>query len=266
MDALSLSIQNIEDRVSQDLNEDTESERIFSDKDVKLYKTPSTMSVSSRESKDDEAPTYLKKPEQKPEKQSESNGVRAGGSNISPEMQYMFDKLVVEVRDLRERVTEAESMVGIRKKSTQIPWRRIGGNVNEDEGKSSVAVRGTNKWFKLSPDLYTLLATSKWNTKPFWESLFIIFGIQMALLALLLVDQIDSDTKNPLQLPANVQTEVIVAQALTLIIAVFRQDDMLLAIEGFFGGRPTTFQGDRRFENMNTAQWYFSQSFRFIQG
>ena len=141
------------------------------------------------------------------------------------------------------------------------PWRKIGsGEPDKEHDEKEV--------FQISKDLYCVLATASCMSRPFWFALFVIFGFQFTLLALLATSQIDLpiDAANPLQVPANVDTPVRVSQALILVIALFSQSDLLNGIEDLVRGRPTSYRGPNRFSKMSSLQWTFAATIRVCQG
>ena len=120
--------------------------------------------------------------------------------------------------------------------------------------------------FQLSQDVYSILATASWRSSPFWISMLVIFGFQFSLLILLLANQVDFNSDNPFNLPANVETPVRISQVLLIIIALFSQDDLLSGIESVVDGFPGSFRGNRRFVRMGRFQWRLSSIVRLSQG
>jgi hypothetical protein len=181
----------------------------------------------------------------------------------------LFAKFELEIKELRKesdlktkelemRLEEAENKLGITAITSLIPWRTIGSRSSNVDMKKET--------FQLPKDVYSILACWKWNTKPFWMSLCIVFLLQILMLVLLLVDQTDSRADNPLNLPANVDITVRIAQGLGVIIALFSQDDLLIGIEGFFKGLPSSFRGNECFQEIGIIQWNVAYMIRFAQG
>eukprot|EP00980_Cylindrotheca_fusiformis_P002055 scaffold451_cov121-Cylindrotheca_fusiformis.AAC.11 len=206
-----------------------------------------------------------------------------GTSNAEEEKQYndVFDLVLsridqIETREtqsrhelkrLHERLLKAEEKLAANQK-TKFPWRRIGVHSRSVETLEDVGMDEADfcDEFELPKDVYTIISAWRLKSVPFWISLYIV-AIQIALLVLLLVDQIDSGAEKSLNvLPANVPTIVHVSQALAILVAIMGQDDLRIAIEGYFDGLPTRFKGDISFQHMNTVQWNFSYGIRFIQG
>jgi hypothetical protein len=174
-----------------------------------------------------------------------------------------------EIKGLHQRLLEAEIKFGTNQK-TKVPWRRIGVNSRTIETVEAADLSeeeiSAEEEFEPPNDIYTVIATWKFNSKPFWISINVV-AIQILLLTLLLIDQIDSGAEKSLQIfPANVPTTVHVSQALAIIVAIMGQDDLRIAIEGYFDGLPTRFKGDIAFQEMNSAQWNLSYGARFVQG
>ncbi|CAJ1955621.1 unnamed protein product [Cylindrotheca closterium] len=144
-------------------------------------------------------------------------------------------------------------------------WRKIGSNEVDTDPEVGV--------FQLSNDLYSVLATAKWTSRPFWFSLLVIFGFQFTLLCLLGFYQADLyNTKtartvdNPLNVPPNVEAPVRWAQALILVVALFSQSDLLGGVENLSLGMPASYRGAPRFYNMNSIQWRLASIVRICQG
>mmetsp|Transcript_6669 Transcript_6669/g.15692 ORF Transcript_6669/g.15692 Transcript_6669/m.15692 type:complete len:1151 (+) Transcript_6669:366-3818(+) len=120
--------------------------------------------------------------------------------------------------------------------------------------------------YQLPRDAYSILGCWKSNSRPFWIALLVI-SVQIAFLLLLLTDQIGSTGESDLVVvPVNVPRIVHASQALATIVAIFDQDDLRSAIEGYFDGLPTRFRGDMAFQRMNKPQWNFCCGIRFVQG
>jgi hypothetical protein len=174
-----------------------------------------------------------------------------------------------EIKSLHQRLLAAETKLAVNQK-TNVPWRRIGVNSRSIEIIEAADLSGEEisheEKFKPPNDIYTVISTWEFNSRPFWISIYVV-AVQILLLALLLVDQIDSSAEKSLELfPANVPTIVHVSQALAIIVAGMGQDDLRIAIEGYFDGLPTRFKGNIVFQEMKTAQWNFSYGTRFVQG
>ncbi|KAL3935441.1 MAG: hypothetical protein SGBAC_009038 [Bacillariaceae sp.] len=139
-------------------------------------------------------------------------------------------------------------------------WRIIGsGEITDDpETESNI--------FELPQDVYSFLATSSWKSNPFWLALIVVFGFQFTLLFLLLANQTDFQSDNPLQLPENVEISVRSSQVLLLIIAMFQQDDLLVGIETLVQGVPSEFLGKEKFKSMTSLQWNASCLIRISTG
>mmetsp|Transcript_4093 Transcript_4093/g.9513 ORF Transcript_4093/g.9513 Transcript_4093/m.9513 type:complete len:1082 (-) Transcript_4093:117-3362(-) len=152
-----------------------------------------------------------------------------------------------------------------------VPWRRIGASPtspsdNVEHGDLPQEDVNPKEEYQLPMDIYTVISAWKIKSSAFCISVLVI-GVQLLLLALLLVDQVGSTgTSSIVVFPTNVPIIVHVSQALATIIAIMGQDDLRIAIEAYFGGLPTRFNGDETFQQMGTKQWYFSCTIRFIQG
>lgn len=174
-----------------------------------------------------------------------------------------------EIRALHERLLEAEVKLSANRK-TNLRWRHIGANSKSIETMEAAGLAeeeiSAEEEFKLPNDIYTVISTWRFNSKPFWISIHVV-AVQILLLVLLLVDQIDAGAEKALQIfPANVPTIVHVSQGLAIVVAIMGQDDLRIAIEGYFDGLPTRFKGDITFQQMNTIQWNLSYGTRFVQG
>mmetsp|Transcript_17456 Transcript_17456/g.42828 ORF Transcript_17456/g.42828 Transcript_17456/m.42828 type:complete len:1215 (+) Transcript_17456:136-3780(+) len=171
-----------------------------------------------------------------------------------------------KTKELEQRLRETETKLGISPLASLIPWRysSTGGSpVASTETKND---KMKTKTVKLLPDMYSILASWEWNTKPFWASLFVAF-LQIILLSVLIVDLIGGATAdNILNLPGNVEYTVRIAQAVAVPIAVFKQEDLREGIDGLVRGMPHAFRGDIKFQSMKSIKWRFGYFLRFAQG
>ena len=145
----------------------------------------------------------------------------------------------VQVSNVQTRLSEIEMLLGLsstRNKSNK--WREIGSQtvVLDHEIPDDIMP------FQLPKDVYSIVATCGWTSKPFWIALLVIFGLQVSLLVLLLLDQIGLEDDNVLGTPANVEVIVRAAQVLALVIALFSQSDLRQGIEGISEGLPDIYQ------------------------
>ena len=169
----------------------------------------------------------------------------------------------IQVSNVQSRLLEIEMLLGLsstRNKSNK--WREIGSQtvVLDHEIPDDIMP------LQLPKDVYSIVATCGWTSKPFWIALLVIFGLQVSLLVLLLLDQIGLEDDNVLGTPANVEVIVRAAQVLALVIALFSQSDLRQGIEGISEGLPDIYQGNDGFQTMGPAQWHFAYSIRFLQG
>lgn len=93
----------------------------------------------------------------------------------------------------------------------------------------------------------------------------LVFSLQIAIFIILAVDIIDvSNKKNPLALPANVETPVRITELIAIVIAIITQDDVRKAVnllrEGFDTDLPKAFQG------ATVVKWILSIILRASQG
>ena len=71
---------------------------------------------------------------------------------------------------------------------------------------------------------------------------------------------------NLLNVPANVEIRVRIAQAVAVPVAVFSQEDMRDGIHGLFQGMPHAFRGDIKFQSMTSSKWRWGYFARFVIG
>ncbi|CAJ1952897.1 unnamed protein product [Cylindrotheca closterium] len=170
-----------------------------------------------------------------------------------------MEKTENQVENLQKRLLEAENELRSSKKNA-IPWRRIG------SGDLTDADIERDDEYQLPHDIYTVISAWKFSSRPFWIALIVI-AVQILLLSLLLVDQLgQSDDTSVRIFPANVPIIVHISQGLAIIIAIMGQDDLRIAMEGYFDGIPTRFKGEKTFQGMNQPQWNCSYFTRFLQG
>ncbi len=173
-----------------------------------------------------------------------------------------------EIRQLKRRLSTAEQLISPLDNS-HIPWRRIGNDEdsnNVEEGEFQDSDIKPEEEYQLPKDVYSIVASWKFNSRPFWISILVSL-MQITLLSLLLTDQFQVGGRNDLvNFPTNVPVIVHWAQALATIIAIMGQDDLRSAIEQYFDGPPTRFKGHEGFGRMTKAQWNFSCAIRFSQG
>mmetsp|Transcript_4323 Transcript_4323/g.10106 ORF Transcript_4323/g.10106 Transcript_4323/m.10106 type:complete len:700 (-) Transcript_4323:1050-3149(-) len=186
-------------------------------------------------------------------------------------METKVQRSEAEIEKLQRRVLIAEKRISPLDNS-HIPWRRIkkeenGSAVDRcEEGEFNDTDIKPEEEYQLPMDIYTIVASWRFNSRPFWTSMLVI-AVQIVLLGLLLTDQAQGTAESDIVVfPANVPTIVHVAQALATVIAIMDQDDLRSAIEGYFDGLPTRFKGDDEFQRMTKAQWNFSCAIRFFQG
>lgn len=168
----------------------------------------------------------------------------------------------IHVSNAESRLAEIGMLLGLSSTWNQSTWRTIGSNhvvLDKDFPVNAMP-------FQLPKDVFSIVATCKWKSISFWIALLIIFGFQISLLVLLLIDQTATEDDNVLGAPANVELTVRAAQVLALIIASFNQSDLRQGIEGISEGLPGMYQGDEGFQSMSPARWYFSYVIRFLQG
>ncbi|CAJ1963880.1 unnamed protein product [Cylindrotheca closterium] len=169
----------------------------------------------------------------------------------------------VEVSNVQSRLLEIEMLLGlssIRNKANK--WRKIGSQqiVLDSEIPDDIIP------FQLPKDVYSIVATCGASSPSFWIALLVIFGLQISLLVLLLLDQIGLEDDNVLGTPANVEVIVRAAQVLALVIALFSQSDLRQGVEGISEGLPGIYQGNDSFQTMGPARWHFAYAIRFLQG
>ncbi|CAJ1943607.1 unnamed protein product [Cylindrotheca closterium] len=177
-----------------------------------------------------------------------------------------------EIKKLQRRLSIAEKRISPLD-NNHLPWRRIGNEEEDDlsvsrceEGEFNDSDIKAEEEYQLPRDVYSIVSSWEFNSRPFWISLLVI-AVQIVLLALLLTDQTQGTAEaDVVVFPVNVPTIVHLAQALATIIAIMDQDDLRSAIEAYFDGLPTRFKGDDGFQRMTKAQWNFSCFIRFFQG
>ncbi|KAL3927577.1 MAG: hypothetical protein SGBAC_013033 [Bacillariaceae sp.] len=151
-----------------------------------------------------------------------------------------MEKTESTVESLQERLFEAEKKL-LSNQTNSIPWRRIksrprsrdsleSGNLTEEDLKDE-------EEYKLPKDIYTVMSAWKFSSRPFQIALSVV-AVQILLLSLLLVDQIAVSDSSLRIFPANVPIIVHISQGLAIIIAVMGQDDLRIAIEGYFDEFP----------------------------
>ncbi|CAJ1928117.1 unnamed protein product [Cylindrotheca closterium] len=169
----------------------------------------------------------------------------------------------VEVSNVQSRLLEIEMLLGLsstRNKANK--WRKIGSQqlVLDSDIPDDIMP------FQLPKDVYSIVATCGVSSPSFWIALLVIFGLQISLLVLLLLDQIGLEDDNVLGTPANVEVIVRAAQVLALVIALFSQSDLRQGVEGISEGLPDIYQGNDSFQSMGPARWHFAYAIRFLQG
>jgi len=137
-----------------------------------------------------------------------------------------------------------------------------------DEGVDNKIPDDDLKIFKLSEDIYSILACWDVKSKPFWISLIVVSLLQITLLILLLIDQLNWGAKeNQWQMPVNAETNLRIAQFLSGLVALLFQEDLRIGISGLMRGIPDSFRCENKhFRQMTTYQWYFGVTIRFTQG
>ncbi|KAL3942429.1 MAG: hypothetical protein SGBAC_003388, partial [Bacillariaceae sp.] len=174
------------------------------------------------------------------------------------------------IEDLQKRLVRAEQRLAPHDNHS-IPWRKIVActrvsNRTCEDGQFRDHDIKPDEEYQLPMDIYSVVSAWPPKSRPFVTALVVI-GVQIALLLLLLIDQIGSTGGSDIVVvPANVPGIVHAAQFLAVVITVMDQDDLRSAIEGFFDGLPTRFKGDVTFHGMSKAQWNFSCAVRWLQG
>ncbi|CAJ1945940.1 unnamed protein product [Cylindrotheca closterium] len=188
------------------------------------------------------------------------------------ELKEILAKLELEYEKIKERV--GKNAANVRELQHKLPkeekeevasdegesWRVIGSGEFTDEPKTEENI------FELPKDVYSFMATYSWKSNPFWLALIVVFGLQFVLLFLLLANQTDFQSDNPLQLPENVEISVRVSQVLLMVIAMFQQDDLLVGIETLVEGPPLVFLGKEKFKHLSRIQWNISCLIRMATG
>ena len=91
----------------------------------------------------------------------------------------------------------------------------------------------------LEEDIFSLALVHKSCSEPFFFSLA-IFAIEIWLMALCLIDLLDSgNKKNPFGVPASVSVSVYMAQAFSICISVMSQRNFITSLQDLFGDFPT---------------------------
>ena len=105
---------------------------------------------------------------------------------------------------IEKRLAETEGKLGVDSTNCLIPWRNLTsrrdgiiGELPEDAERPDDIKN--YECFNLSEDVYSILACWEWKTLPFLIALFVVFGEQITLLTLLIVDQVQKG-ENPLQI------------------------------------------------------------------
>lgn len=188
------------------------------------------------------------------------------------DLRAKFDMLGAEFKSIKQQVGkdaakikrlefESEGVVSDENLGSRESWRMIG------SGEFMELSDEEENIFELPQDVYSFLATSTLGSVPFWLAVIVVFGFQYTLLFLLLGTQTDfNKSQNPLDLPENVEISVRITQALLLVIAMFQQDDLLVAIETLNRGVPTLFRGKETFQNMSSWRWTISCLIRMSTG
>lgn len=198
---------------------------------------------------------------------SNRDTMKASNSIIFRRLRNLEREYEAKTKELEQRLREAERNLGISPLSSLTPWRfsSTGAGPAGSPHDTNINMVETET-FKLTPDMYSVLSTWEWNTKPFWASLFVVF-LQITLLSVLVVDLIGgAEVGNVLNLPGNVEYTVRIAQAVAVPIVVFKQEDLRQGIEGIFQGMPHAFRGDIKFQYMTPMKWRFGYFLRFGQG
>jgi len=82
----------------------------------------------------------------------------------------------------------------------------------------------------LPEDIYSLIYTSEYHSWAFFYGL-LVFGVQITIILMILNDLVDlSDSNNPLQVAPGVSLEVTIAQAISTVLAVVTQTNLLTAL------------------------------------
>jgi len=139
-----------------------------------------------------------------------------------------------------------------------------GGNEEEEEEEEDTK--------KLPPDTFSFFICSKPKSVAFCFAC-LVFAIQLAVFALLLVNRITPRSDNPLNIPDCVDIEVLVTQVIAIVISVYIQDDLRVAFEQFFPGYSEDMekafqqQGDQQGQHdISRWKWGLSHTCRFLEG
>jgi len=187
---------------------------------------------------------------------------RTDGSNSGHHPTALTMELIYEeLQEIRKEVKETAKFLGI--KRFPMHWRKIGARyefVPAPPKETTV--------FKLPEDVYSILASWKWKTRPVLISVLVVIGLQILLLVLLTIDVLDANKEadNSWGFPVNVVPAVRVSQFLAVVIALCSQDDLRVGIAAIFRGIPDAFEGEDDFQQMTRLRWHISCSLRFIQG
>jgi hypothetical protein len=123
----------------------------------------------------------------------------------------------------------------------------------EEEGKK-----------QLPPDTFSFLVCSKILSQPFVLGI-IVFLFQITIYSFLALDLINPFSENPLGIPANVETNVRVAQFLAVIVAVLTQADLRTSLEQVNEGYSKDRTG-KEFGEASCGKWWFATACRFLHG
>jgi hypothetical protein len=117
---------------------------------------------------------------------------------------------------------------------------------------------------QLPPDTFSFLVCSKILSQPFVLGMT-VFIFQITIYSLLALDLINPLSENPLDIPANVETNVRVTQFLAVIVAVLTQADLRTSLEQVNEGYRTDRIG-KEFGEASCVKWWFATTCRFLQG
>jgi len=203
----------------------------------------------------------------------EKNGDPPPPRDAAELTELLLAKIELEFKSVRERVginadkirqLEQHQQLGLKEEvasdEVKKSWRLIG------SGEVTAGPASEEDVFMLPRDVYSFLATSSFTSSTFWMAVIVVFGLQITLLLLLLANQTDFESENPLNLHENVEISVRVSQVLLLFIAMFQQDDLLVGIVTLVRGVPTVFLGNTRFKNMSSMQWNMAHLIRVLTG
>jgi hypothetical protein len=117
---------------------------------------------------------------------------------------------------------------------------------------------------QLPPDMFSFLVCSKVLSEPFVLGIT-VFVFQITIYGLLAVNLINLSIDNPLDVLANVETNVRVAQFLAVIVAVLTQEDLQTSLEQINEGYRPDHIG-KEFGEASCGRWWFATMCWFLQG